>query len=450
MALNNAETINLVRSIDSSFAAKTPEVTMEELSTKGYGPFTNPTLRDEWFGLYLQHKLQKVTLAKVKDLFESQDFGEEWSGDIGAYIQQRIYEKIVPCINPQYMGIKEGDEFKFPPVRKGDQFELFWQANEDLQSLITVPDEFQYKGIFNDPYGMDRFVTGKVNGMMEGFKLQKYLVKKDALYHSLTDSNYPLKADQHAEATALQIGDADSVIEFVTLIRNIVSQLVFSPTGCGGKFNAAGYADGIDADQLRLVVRPWLFNIIQSIPRLNLPASVELPIKVVNVEDFGGTDVKLVASKKYVAGQVCLVSDDSTPSYAEYVELTRNTDEATVASSLTGAVKTPIFDKVGVRVATAYYLSTGIATTGTGQSAVTYKTIYVPIENSDIDDPLEDTMALIADKRLIFSTQLNPVSVEPIRDGFRKMTHYSAVSPKNQRGFDPTVTLIQITEKAGN
>ena len=450
MALNNAETINLVRSIDSSFAAKTPEVTMEQLVTKGYGPLTNPALRDEWFGLYLQHKLQKVTLAKVKDLFESQDFGEEWSGDIGAYVQQRIYEKIVPCINPQTLLVKEGDEYRLPPVVKGDQFELFWTVNEDIQAHITVPDEFQYKGIFNDPYGMDRFITGKINGMMAGIKLQKYLIKKDALYHALTDSNYPLKDDQKAEATALQMGDADSVIEFVTLVRDIVSKLVYSPTGCGGKFNAAGYADAIDADQLRLVVRPWLFNIIQSIPRLNLPESVELPIKVVNIEDFGGTDVKLVASKKYAAGTVCLVSDDSTPSYAEYVELTKNTAEATIVADLTGAVKTPIYDKLGRRLATAYYLSTGVATTGTGQSAVTYKTIYVPIEISDIDDPLEDTMALIADKKLIFYTQLNPITVEPQRDAFHRLTHYEAVSPKNQRGFDPTMTLIKITEKAGN
>lgn len=452
MAILNVDSIAMCRSIDSSFEAMTADWTREKFNTIGYGPIqSDPMIRNKWYAVDLTWRLQKVMFSKVKDLLEEQGFGESFSGDFGSYIAQRLYSHILPCVNPAYMEIEEGKEYGHAPVRLHEIDEDFWVENEDIMNIVSLPDDFQWKGIFENPYGMDVMNSGKANALAEGVKLQKYLIKKDLINYILTNDRFPLTDAQKVEVKDIEMGDVDSITEFLTALRRVVRKITFTSDACGGMFNAKHYADAVNKDDLVLLIRPDTEDLFGTISKLNETRNMEIPVKTVYVEDFGGVVPVINESQKFAAGKVYLVSDDATPTYTEYKALVdaeaTNTVEATVVASLTGATKTLISDKLGVVKAVAYYLSTGIATTGSGQSEVTYKTIYVPKENAAVYDPHEDTLAVLADRRVIFQQMNNNQTVEADRDSYRKITHFIFTLPKNMRGYDPHMTVVEFKKK---
>lgn len=446
--LTNAQLWNACRSADESFKASTAEATDSFFTAKGFEALANgnPNILGDFYAISTKIHLQQVNFAEVRDVFSEQGFGEGYGGDIGSAIVQRMYQGIMYCIDPAWQNLQDGDSVDPFTVRKGKPEESFWVMNENIANLITIPDRFQYKNLFTSEFGMDTFTTGQAKSIKEGYKLQRALDKEQGLHASLTSTDHPLKDTQQYETA--EPTDASSIIAFVKLVRDLVGKMVYSKTGCGGKFNAGGFATKIDKDRLKLLIRPELENQLATISRLNSPENMTLPIDTVIVEDFGGIVPKLTASEKYAKGTVKL-TNDTDPTYTTYKAATASTVQATIVADLTGAVETAIYNDLGERVATAYYLSTGVATTGTGQSAVTYKTIYIDKDEARYEDPHADLLAVIADKGVIFYNELNPVEVEPQRNARGRYTNLWLSSPDNGIAYDHRKTLVTIN-KASN
>ena len=436
--LTNAELWNAVRNSDSSFAAITPEASADIFTERGFEALANknPHILGQFYALSLKIFMQEVRFAEVRDLLEDQGFGEKYGMDLGSAIVQRVYQGIMPCINPGYLNLENGDSPDQYVVRKGDPVEEFWQMNENLANLITVPDNFQYKGLFTQPYGMSLFVSGQTKSIVEGFKLQRYDDKKEAINAAINSKDHPLLETQKYSAD--DITDAQSTINFIELLRNIVDAMVVSPTGAGGRFNAGEFASKINEGDLKFLARPALFNKIAKISRLESPENLAIPIPIVKVEDFGGTYPVLKASRRYAAGKV-KVSNTAVPSFTEYENTAFTSDEAVINADVSGATETKIFNKLGVRVATAYYLENVVDVKGTK-----YTTVYIPVKNADIYDPNEDILGVIADKGLVFYNEINPVMIEPARNAFGRYTNMHLTSPDNGIAVDHRKTLVVI------
>ena len=440
--LTNSQLWDACRSADASFAAVTSAATEQMFSERGFEAMANnnPNVLGDFYALSLKIHLNEVRFAEVKDLFDEQGFGEHYSGDLGQAILQRISQGITRCIDPAWIGLENGDSPDPFVVRKGEPDEKFWQMNESIANLITIPDRFQYKASFTSDYGMDILSSGQAKSIVEGFRLQRYDDKKEGLNAALASTTYPMKDTQKFETA--DVTDAASAIAFVKLVRDIVDEAVFSPTGAGGKFNAGGFASKIDKSSLKLLARPRLFNQLATISRMNSPEDMSLPIDVVKVEDFGGTTPKLTGGEKYAKGTV-KVSNDATPDFAKYKAANAASGEVTINATITNAVETKIYDQYGARVATAYKL-TDIASIGSTK----YSVIYVPIEAARVEDPWKDVTCLIADKGVIFFNELNPVSIEPIRNPRGRYTNLHLASPDNGICYDHRRTLIMVNKSA--
>ena len=411
----------------ASFAAITPAGTKEMFTERGFNDLANANAAalGIFYPLTLKVFLQQVNFANVKDLFADQGFGESYSGGIKGAITQRMYQGIMHCIDPKYINLKNGDSPDQYVVRKGSPEESFWQNNESLANLITIPDKTLYQGLFASD-GIAAFAEGQAKSIVEGFKLQRYLDKKECIHTIYTNDRHPLKSTQHVKVD--DVTDAATAIKLIETIRNICDAIEFSAQSQGGKFNAGGFADHIGHDRLCLLARPKLFNTIATINRLQAPeGGLAIPVDVVKVEDFGGCVPVITAGDVYAAGTVC-VANDAAPTYALYQGHTRNESEVTLAADINGATHTDIYDQYGAKVADAYYLA--------GNIDGSHTTIYVPVESAKIMDPHADVLGAVADKGVIFFNVTNPMQVELARNARGLFTDMWLSSPDNAILYD--------------
>lgn len=438
MALSNVQLWNYIRDKYPNFASQTAKGTADLFTERGFDQLAqfDSSILNDFFSLSLRVFLQKINVADVKDLLQDQDFGEAYDTPYGGYVQRLSINSIKP-ISPGYKGLQDGDSPDPFVVRKPETNERFWTQNFDYASLITVPDNALYKNMFVAEDGMATYMAGIMKALQNGYTLQKYTNKLEALNAGLTSTNFPLKATQQYETA--EVTDATSIIAFIKLVRDIVSAMVFNPATAA--FNAYGFESTQEKDRLRLLVKPELMNAIATISRLNSPEDMSLPIKVVQVPNFGGLTPNIHEGDVFAKGTI--KSDTSgTPTYTTYKAATVNGSDITIADNYEADTITEIYDDLGVKVATAFTVAT------TAQGSTTYATYYIPVEVAKYDDPNEDLIAVIADKGYIFENVQNPYQVEPIRNPRGRYTNMWASSPNNGIVVDHLYNVVTISKSS--
>ena len=436
MALTNAQLWNYIRDKYPNFASQTAKGTADLFTARGFEQLSqfDSSILNDFFSLSLRVFLQKIDVANVKDLLSDQDFGESYDTPYGGYVQRISIDSVKP-ISPGYKGLHDGDSPDPFVVRKPETNERFFTQNFDYASLITTPDQSLYKNMFVAEDGMSRYLGGIMQALQNGYTLQKYTNKLEALNAGINSVTFPLKDTQKYETAA--ITDAASIIAFVKLVRDIVDAMVFNPATAA--FNAYGFESTQEKSRLRLLVKPELINALATISRLNSPEDLALPIEIVKVPNFGGLTPVLEAGDVFAAGTIR--SDTSgTPTYTTYLAATKNASQVTIAEGYDPDTVTPIYDSLGVKVATAFTVAT------TAQGATTYATYYIPNDVQKYDDPNEDVMAVIADKGYIFENIQNPYQVEPIRNPRGLYTNYWASSPNNGIVVDHLYNIVTISK----
>jgi hypothetical protein len=427
MALTNAQLWNYIRDKYPNFKSQTAKGTADLFTARGFEQLSqfDSSILNDFFSLSLRVFLQKIDVADVKDLLAEQDFGESYDTPYGGYVQRISINSVKP-ISPGYKGLHDGDSPDPFVVRKPETNERFFTQNFDYASLITTPDTALYKNMFVAEDGMSRYLGGIMKALQNGYTLQKYTNKLEALNAGINSVTFPLKDTQKYETAA--ITDSASIIAFVKLVRDIVDAMVFNPATSA--FNAYGFESTQEKSRLRLLVKPQLMNALATISRLNSPEDLSLPIEIVKVPNFGGLTPVLEAGDVYTAGTI-KTDSSATPTFTTYKAATINTSDTTIGSvTVTNTV--PIYDDLGVKVATAF------VTSGT--------TYYIPNEVTKYDDPNEDVLAVIADKGYIFENTQNPYQVEPIRNPRGLYTNFWASSPNNGIVVDHLYNVVTISE----
>lgn len=436
MALTNTQLWNYIRDKYPNFASQTAKGTADLFTERGFdqlAQFDSSVLND-FFSLSLRVFLQKIDVADVKDLLADQDFGEAYDTPYGGYVQRLSINSVKP-ISPGYKGLHDGDSPDPFVVRKPETNERFWTQNFDYASLITTPDTALYKNMFVAEDGMSRYLGGIMKALQNGYTLQKYTNKLEALNAGLHSSNFPLKATQQYQTA--DVTDAASIIAFIKLVRDIVSAMTFNPATAA--FNAYGFESTQDKDRLRLLVRPQLMNQIATISRLNSPEDMSLPIDIVQVNNFGGLNAAIHEDDVFAAGTIVVKEVGANGvSYADMKAGTKNADPFTITSAIVSeyTIVKDIYNELGEKVAFAF--------TNTTETVA----IYIPTDVAHYDDPNNDLLAVIADKGYIFENIQNPYQVEPIRNPRGLYTNYWASSPNNGIVVDHLYNVVTISKSS--
>ena len=436
MALTNAQLWNYIRDKYPNFKSQTAKGTADLFTERGFEQLAqfDSSILNDFFSLSLRVFLQKIDVADVKDLLASQDFGESYDTPYGGYVQRISVNSIKP-ITPGYKGLQDGDSPDPFVVRKPETNERFFTQNFDYASLITTPDTALYKNMFVAEDGMSRYLGGIMKALQNGYTLQKYVNKLEALNAGIHSVTFPLKATQQYQTA--DVTDSASIIAFIKLVRDIVSAMVFNPATAA--FNAYGFESTQDKDRLRLLVKPQLMNQIATISRLNSPEDMSLPIEIVQVNNFGGLTPAIHEDDVFAAGTIVVKEvGASGVSYADMKAGTKNADAFTITSAIVSeyTVIKPIYDDLGEKVATAF------------TNAQNTVAIYIPNEVTKYDDPNADLLAVIADKGYIFENVQNPYQVEPIRNPRGLYTNYWASSPNNGIVVDHLYNVVTISKSS--
>ena len=403
MALTNTQLWTYLRNKYPKFKSETAKATDELFTEKGFSQLQNfdSSVLNDFFDLSLRVFLQKIDVADVKDLLADQGFGEDYDTPYGGYTQRIAINSISP-VSPSFKGLRNGMSPDPFVVRKPETNERFFTQNFDYQSLITMPDVETYKNMFLNENGMSEYMAGIMKALANGYELQVYNNKLEALNAAINSTSYALKDTQkygvaisNMDAAGINTANAETAyasqfIGFIQLVRNIVDSMVYNPAT--GAFNQAGFKTTQDKKRLKMLVRPTLANSVAAIMKLNNADDMSLPIDIVKVPDFGGL----------------------TPY-----------KEAGFTTQLY-----PVYDTLGSLI--GYDTSKGSTTVKVQPDAVYWK------------DPNEKVLAVIADKGVVFTNTQNPYKVEPIRNPRGLYTNFWASSVNNGILYDRFYNLVTI------
>lgn len=399
--ISNADLWNAVRKNNPQFASHTAEGTADLFTEKGWSVITANGLStmNEFWSLAMPFYLQMVNISHAKDPLDIAGFGEYYDQPWGGYIQRMSLTSIKP-ISPKYKGLANGTGPDPFVVRKPVANQRFFTLNFDYQSMITMPDEFQQKQIFVSQYGMSEFLAGVFTGLENGYIIQKFQNKLEAINAALnpTGDAPSLKASQAVDVALSDEPTAEELKNFQLAVMNTVELMTTSAQT--GAYNAAGFESTQDKSRLHLLVRPGYKNelAVRTLVGAFHPEYLNIDVSIDVVPNFGGL-------KPY--------------------------KEAAFTNLLY-----PVYNDLGEEVGFSTQDNDTETAAKTNNRWVANDAVYWK-------DPNATIVAVLADKGLIFETKQNGYQVEPIRNPRGLYTNYWASSPNNGVHTDPVFNMVK-------
>ena len=391
--ITNATLWDTIRSGFPNFRSQTSAATAELFTEQGFEALvvTDSSVLNDFFSLSIRTYLQLVNISHAQDPLLAQGFGEVYDDPRGGYIQRMAVNTVKPT-SPLYKGLTNGnsvDQFK---VRKPNVSERFFKQNFDYQSLITLTDDFNMKQIFISEYGMAEFLGGILQGLENGYIIQKYENKLECLNTMLNSSTWALKDTQKYNVTFADptAPTTDELKAFILAIKNTVTAMTIG--AATDSFNTYGFQSVQDKSRLKFLVRAGFTNDISIKVALNSfnASELDIPIDVIEVENFGGLE--------------------------PYAESTFET------------LLYEVYDSFGSVI--GYTNIEGGTTVKYDVNEVFWK------------DNNASVIGMIADKGLMFEGIQNGYRVEPTRNAAGLYTNYWASAPNNTIACDPVYNVV--------
>ena len=393
-SISNVDLWNEIRNRFTQFESHTSEATRNLFTESGFEALKagdHPDVLNDFFNLSLRVYIQMVTLSRAKDILDAGDFGEYYDNPMGGYIQRMSINSIKP-VSPAFKKLANGKSVDPFVVNKPEANERLFKQNFDYQSLLTMPDDFQFKQIFISPFGMSEYMGGLMTALENGYTVQKFENKLEAINAGINSTQFPLQDTQVVTVNMSADPTNDELVNTILTMNNVISAMTLGPQ-CSA-FNALHFSTIQDKSRLRILVKPGFKNVIKTKLLANAFNRDELTLDaaIVEVPHFGGL-------KPYKE------AEHTTKLY-------------------------PVYNSLGTCI-------------GFNEAA---DQDVVTVEEHAVfwDDPNENVIAIIADKGWMFHSQQNPYTVEPVRNARGLYTNYWASSPNNTIAIDPIYNVVVI------
>lgn len=392
--LTNAQLWDAARKESPSFASHTAKATSELFTEKGFAQLANynAATLNEFFQLSIRVALQVVNISHARDPLAEAGFGESYNQPYGGITQRMAVQSITP-ISPRYKGLVNGGTVDPYIVRKPKMDERFFDQNFDYQSFITLQD-FDLKQVFISDYGVSELVAGVMEGLQNGWTVQKYENKLAVLNAGINDSS--LKPTQTIGVSYTGEWTDANLKAFIQQVMDVIS-LMTIPAQTSA-FNSLGFKSVQDKNRLKLLIRAGYKNAlkVQTLLGAYNPEELNLGIDVIEVENFGGITYALTQT-----------SGDPKPLYEVYDP--KLGDVIGLAESAGATVATHQFDDPDV----------------------------IAIDHN------KDTIAVLADKGWLFETMQNEYRVEAIHNPAGLYDNYWASAPNNGIHYDRLYNFVK-------
>ena len=393
-AITNVDLWNTARSLSPQFKSHTAEGTDELFTDRGFEEIqsTDMNALNEFYSIIMPFYLQMVNISHAKDPLDRYGFGEYFENAWAEYAQRMAVNSIKP-ITPAYRNLVDGSSVDPFVVRKPTMTDRFYRPNFDYASLVTIPDDWMTRRIFTSEYGFSELLAGIYQGLENGYIVQKYLNKLEAINAGINDTN--LQPTQTIGVTLPTTPTEDNLVNFILAVKDVLTQMdVQAQTSA---FNTLAFEDTQDVSRLRLLVRAGYKNKVDMLAARNSYNRdvLNLPIPVIEVENFGG----LKPFKE---------AGFTTPLY-------------------------PVYNNLGEQIG---------FNEAPDQTTVT-------VENKAVywQDPNANVVAVLADKGWLFEIRRNPYQVETIRNPRGRYTNHWASSPNNTIAIDRLYTMIRFVNQ---
>lgn len=376
MSIKNTDIVTAIAAKFPTFNGHTAKDAFNLLTANGYDQMAqlDPTLANDFYGLLVRVWLSQINISQAKDNLEASGFGESFSQPFGGITQRMSVDSVKP-ISAGWIGLKDGDSPDPFVVRKPKVNDRFYKSNFRYASLVTVPDEITMRNMYVSEYGISETIGGIMKGLENGYIIEKYLMKKNAL-NAMINPKVGTLRDTQKVTVPFSIGSttAEQYENFVIAVKDAVTMMEISPQT--GAFNVAGFKTSQDVSRLKLLIRAGIKNrvSVSVLSTMFNQENLNLPVDVIEVPDFGGLEPYKEA-------------EFTTPLY-------------------------PVYDSLGSVI--GYNEAQGAKEVTVQEDAVFWK------------DPNTDVIAVLADKGAVFTQMQGQYSVEPIRNPRGKYTNYWA------------------------
>ena len=398
MKFTNVALWNALRAKYKSFESITSEATADTFTEKGWGEISrnNIPALNQFFELSMRIAFNKMDIAKVNTRLEESGLVEVYGGNNGGYLQRISIESISP-ISPGFINLQNGQSVDPFIVRKPESKERFFECgNFNYQSLITL-QEYQVKTIFLDQNGMSSFVAGIMAGLENGYKVQKELNCYKAIHECINSTEKPLQDTQKLTLSSWTDGNVTEaeLLDFITQLQDLATAMDTSITQPG--LNANKFDTAAKKEDCIVLVRAGIMNMIKRMKALNVHYDgaanmLEIPFKVVEVQDFGGIEHYKGATKLY-----------------------------------------PHYDALGA--------VDGWAETDGGDKKYDLNAAEVTVKDLDAK-----VLAVVAQKGLIFEDIKEPYTVQPIYNPRGMYNNYWANAANNMIRYDANYTCVTVSQ----
>ena len=398
MKFTNVALWNALRAKFKSFESITSEATADTFSDKGWSEISrnNIPALNQFFELSMRIAFNKIDIAKVNTRLEESGLVEVYGGNNGGYLQRISIESISP-ISPGFINLQNGQSVDPFIVRKPEAKERFFECgNFNYQSLITLQD-YQVKTIFLDPNGMSSFVAGIMAGLENGYKVQKELNCYKAIHECINSTEKPLQDTQKLTLASWTDGNVTEaeLLDFITQLQDLATAMDTSITQPG--LNANKFDTAAKKEDCIVLVRAGIMNMIKRMKALNVHYDgaanmLEIPFKVIEVNDFGGIEHYKGATKLY-----------------------------------------PHYDTLGA--------VDGWAETDGGEKKYELDSAEVTVKDLDAK-----VLAVVAQKGLIFEDIKEPYTVQPIYNPRGMYNNYWANAANNMIRYDGNYTCVTVSQ----
>lgn len=293
--LTNAQLFETAQEKSATFENLTAKVTAEEFLNGGkIGGISESdlfTIKNEFFKTIITWSLVEIRGHRVKNPLEAGGIGvrrfEEYKG-----ARQIMFAGAKKPVNPQFLGLQDGDSVDPFKVRKPELFDKFYVKNFNYSNWITLQPLLS-KDAFDGPngYGLYDAIAVILNDLQGKYTKEMYLAQKEVINYAI-NNNSQYDALKPSQIVEVEFADPENptpaeLRRLVNTIKNVKGAMTVEDNGA---FNALGWEDVQEEDALRFITTPDLFNEIET----ELLADTynekynKIDIKEVKLNNFGG------------------------------------------------------------------------------------------------------------------------------------------------------------------